>query len=193
MLPRPLCDDLTLRRASAADLDAIMRLEEAGFPPGIRERRAVFAERLRIFPAGFLLLCRADGEAVGYFCSERWPRREAIDPARLAMDHDIATTHRDDGEELYVSSMTVAPTRRGSGLGAAFFAAALDEVCALSGIASVFLMVNSEWHAARRIYAQMGFVECGRLAGFFHPAGATPQEAILMRAGSVALKESVYR
>lgn len=172
---------LMLRQAGAADLEAIMALEEAGFPPGIREQREVFAQRLRVFPAGFLLLCRVDGEALGYFCSERWPRSEGIDPTRLAMDHDIAATHRDDGEELYLSSMTVHPAWRGDGLGAAFFAAALDAVARLPGLASILLMVNRDWTAARRIYARHGFAECGQLPDFFRPADSPAQDAVLMR------------
>lgn len=173
--------DFRLRCASPADLDAIMALENAGFPSGIREQRATFAARLRIFPAGFLLLIDRCDNVVAYCCAERRPFQENIDPAALAMNHDISTSHDANGTEVYISSLTLHPDFRGGGLGARFFSAALAELEALPGIDSILLLVNAEWQAARRIYQHCGFTVFASASAFFQPENAPAQDALLMR------------
>lgn len=168
-----------LRQAGADDIDDIMRLEAEGFAAGIHERREVFLARIATFPTGFLLLHHHDGSAAGYFCSERWQAQDKIAPEQLTMNHDIASTHREDGDELYISSMTLAPQWRGCGLGEAFFLRCLTQLRQMEGLSSAVLLVNEQWTAARQIYQRHGFVESTRLPGFFQTA--PPADALLMR------------
>jgi len=75
--------DYGLRPAAPQDLTAIMHLERAGFAPALREREAVFLERMTAFPEGFLLLEQhSSHQCLGYICSELWDFEEAPDPTR---------------------------------------------------------------------------------------------------------------
>lgn len=66
----------TIRQATEADLPAICAVDEEAFAPyGTAEEPAVFAARLAVFPAGFIVLEGNNGDAttiLGYGCSEKW-------------------------------------------------------------------------------------------------------------------------
>jgi ribosomal-protein-alanine N-acetyltransferase len=175
------------RRAVPADLDAIYGLEKAGFVPGIIEEKAVFAERIRVFPEGFLVL---DGPAglAGYFCAEIWSGPAS--PAdggpgamveRFRLNHAIGDFLDRSGSLLYVASMTVAPSRRGTGLGRQLFRWGAGRLCRdFPALRRAVLIVNEQWSGARAIYAGEGFAETGRLPGFFRPDSGPAGDALVM-------------
>lgn len=171
---------MVLRTALSNDLDDIMTLEEAGFGPGIVEERPVFARRLAAFPEGFLVACDGD-EVWGYFCAEVWSSWSWDDPARFDLGHDIGHYLDPAGTVLYIASMTVVPHRRGGGRGRWLFRGALDALGRrFPRLETAVLIVNEHWHPARAIYAREGFVERGRLPGFFCPEGEPPADAVVM-------------
>lgn len=170
--------DAPLRFASLADLDAVMSLEEAGFPAGIVEDRAVFSRRISTFPEGFLL---AGDPAWGYFCTEVWSGWDAEDPHRFDLGHDIASYLDRAGDTLYVASMTVAPANRGTGRGRALFRAGIDAmVTQYPGLRRAVLIVNEHWHGARRIYEAEGFQVTGGIPEFFRPDHGETGSALIM-------------
>ena len=52
---------------------------------------------------------------------------------------------------------------------------------AYPAVTAVVLLVNANWAAARRIYADAGFVEVARLDGFFGTSGGAPEDGLVMR------------
>jgi [ribosomal protein S18]-alanine N-acetyltransferase len=175
MLPLPI------RSARHDDIDAIMALEAHGFHATIRESRDVMLKRLRHFPEGFLVLENVAGEPIGYLCSEIWSDRTP-DHDHFALGHDIAHTHRPDGQCLYVSSMTIHPEQRGGGLGRQFFQQSVALIRnRLPHLEDSVLMVSAEWRGAHRIYQTCGYTEIARLNGFFAAIAQQDADAVVMK------------
>ncbi len=173
---------LNLRRASLADLDAVMALEKSGFAPGIVEEATVFAQRIAAFPEGFLLAEAGGSSPCGYFCAEIWAEWNLHDPARFDLGHNLADWLDRQGQTLYVASMTIAPKKRGSGLGRALFRAGLEGMAnTFPQLREAILIVNEHWPEARNIYAGEGFSEIARLPAFFQPDGSPAGDAIVMK------------
>lgn len=174
--------EFTLRRADSADLDAVMSLEEAGFPRGIVESRGAFSRRIETFPEGFLL-AEHRGQPQGYICAEIWASSPDLhsDCRRFDLGHDIGAWLRRDGDTLYVASMTVAPAFRGQGLGRELFRRGLERwTREFPRVRRIFLIVNEHWTSARGIYAAEGFDKTGRLTSFFRPVDGPPGDALVM-------------
>ncbi|MDO8284570.1 MAG: GNAT family N-acetyltransferase [Rhodoferax sp.] len=173
---------LRLVEATAHDLDRIMELERQGFAAGHQELRSAYAQRIATFPQGSLMAWRGS-DCVGCVFSEIWRATPQPDATHFTLGHDIRERHDPVlGTELYISSMTLAPSVRGQGLGASLLTGFLEDVArAFPGLTSVLLLVNANWAAARRMYADAGFVEIARLDRFFCTQGAEPQEGIVMR------------
>ncbi len=189
-LPRPALPLLQLRQATPADLAAIMALEYAGFAAGIVEDEAVFSHRLAAFPEGFLL-AEIGGKPCGYFCAEIWRDWSPTESERFDLGHDVTHWLQRDGTVIYIASMTLAPEFRGGGMGYSLLRRSLDSMAdRFPALNEAVLIVNEHWHAARRIYAQAGFSECGRLPGFFVPVCDTVGDAILMT-GPLQLRQSI--
>ena len=171
----------TLRSATAADLPEIMRLERAGFAASIQESESTFADRIRTFPQGCLVLARDDGKLSGYLCAELWPYTPDVFQQRFARDHSAAATHDPDGAEIYISSMVIDPACRGSGLAKRLFSESLAYIRNHFPIVrSAILIVHPEWLAARKVYVSNGFQEAETVAGYFAtPAGSS--NALIMR------------
>lgn len=178
----PLSHSLHLIEATTADLDLIMNLERQGFAAGHREDRAAYAQRIAAFPQGSLMAWRG-AVCVGCVFSEIWRATPKPDAAHFTLGHDIRDRHDPvRGTELYISSMTLAPSVRGQGLGGLLLRGCMAHVAqAFPGVASVLLLVNVHWVPARRIYADAGFAEIARMDGFFHPQGEEPEDGIVMR------------
>jgi ribosomal-protein-alanine N-acetyltransferase len=159
-----------LTPATAADLDAIMRIEEGCFDARIREARESFADRLETFPAGFLLLRdAAEATPVGYLCSEIWEAVPSAEPANFRLGHSARERHSPNGTVLYVSSFAVLPSARG-GAGRYLFREGLSSIAATCPrLRRVAFVVCDSWLAARHIYETEGFAYTGRIGGFFPP------------------------
>lgn len=148
------------------DMDEIMEIENTAFIPGIQEEREVFADRMRTFPEGFLVL-EEKGKAAGYFCCELW--KGIPDKNRsFSLGHPASGLHSNEGDTLYVSSYALAYGYMGLGLGKPFFAGALKHIRSLyPQVTNMLLVVNEEWKKAHHIYKSLGFREIRRIPGFF--------------------------
>lgn len=173
---------LPIRPARLDDLDAIMALEAHGFHPAIRESRQVMLQRLQHFPEGFLVLQGDDDAAIGYLCSEIWIAGNTLDDAHFSLGHDIRQTHRSDGTQLYISSMTLHPDQRGGGRGKEFFRQSLAFLRnRLPQLTQSILLVSAEWQGAHRIYRHCGYEDVRRLRGFFTAIATEDPDAIVMQ------------
>mgnify|MGYP000278786571 CR=1 FL=1 len=176
----PEASDHTLRLAEAtpADLDRIMELEQAGFAAGHQELRATYALRIATFPQGSLLAWLGDA-CVGCVFTEIWHFLPLPPVECFTLGHDIRERHDAvRGTELYISSMTLAPSVRGMGLGAPLLMGTLSNaVRSFPGLVSALLLVHAGWKPARRIYAQAGFAQLSSFEGFFGPQ----EDGIVMR------------
>ena len=134
-------DDPAVRRAKAADAEAIGRLLDAfnrefdDPTPGPR----VLAERVRaLIAAGELTVLLAgegpDGVAVLRFRPALWT----------------------DGLDCYLEELYVVPERRGEGLGRAIVEVALEDA-RREGAVYVYLGTNETDVAARALYESLGF------------------------------------
>ena len=181
-MPVPTNNALQLVEATSADLDHIMDLERQGFAAGHQEQRSAYAQRIATFPQGALMAWRGS-DCVGCVFSEIWRATPKPDAAHFTLGHDIRERHDPVlGTELYISSMTLAPSVRGRGLGAPLLTNCLEHVArAFPEVTSVLLLVNTRWTAARRIYAAAGFVEIAHFARFFNSHDAEPEDGIVMR------------
>jgi ribosomal-protein-alanine N-acetyltransferase len=173
--------EFRLRQATLEDLGDIMRLEESGFHPGSRESREVFLERIEVFPSGALIALRGD-RVIGCSFSEIWQHRDACEVRDFSLGHSIQQHHDPAGNELYVSSMTVDPACRGTGIGERFFTNGIDYVTErFPTITSVLLLVNEEWRSALKIYRKAGFEEVAVLPDFFAAEGRAASRGLVMR------------
>ncbi len=171
---------LFIKNAEKSDISDIMRIERASFIPEIQEDERVFAERIEIFPEGFLLLYDDENHsAAGYFCSELW--KTVPDHSDFAVGHSIKKLHAGGGKILYISSFAILPEFRGRGIASDFFKRSLFRMREKFMVESEVLLVNENWLGARHIYWKSGFMETGRVRNAF-PNGAA---GLVMEAGLV--------
>ncbi len=135
--------ELTIRRAAAADLDAIDRIEHSSFDVDAFPRRV-----LRY------LSSRACG---GCFVAERQGRAEGY----------IALLTKKGWNGVRIYSVAVDAQARGKGVGAAMvkFAA---EFAKNAGLEKVSLEVRTDNQAAIGLYEKYGFSITGRLKSYYH-------------------------
>ena len=178
----PTDNALRLVETTADDLDRIMELECQGFAAGHQELRSSYAQRIVSFPQGSLMAWRGP-DCVGCVFSEIWRATLQPDAAQFTLGHDIRERHDPVlGTDLYISSMTLAPTVRGQGLGAPLSTGCLEHLArAFPRLDCVVLLVNATWTPARRLYQGVGFVEIVRLTGFFNATDGAFHDGIVMR------------
>lgn len=135
---------MTIRRATPADLDAIMALERASFPSDAWSD-AMMREELRS-PHGYYLVDVLAERTVGY---------AGLRAAAGARDADVQT-------------ITIADAMRGRGRGRALLGALLEEA-ARRDVREVFLEVRADNPVAQALYASEGFLEIARRPHYYQP------------------------
>ncbi len=145
---------LSLRQGGLADLEAAYRLN--------RENFSEYWSRESLFSAlesGYdLLLCEAEGEAVGYL---------------------LSLTILD---EIQIMQIAVSPHYRRQGI-ASRMTATLTASAATNRhhVRTITLEVRQSNHAARKLYAGLGFEEVGCRKGYYAPdIYGKREDAILM-------------
>lgn len=83
-------------------------------------------------------------------------------------------------DEAEILSVAVVARRRGSGLGRALLDLHLRRLAGL-GAQAVFLEVDEQNVAARRLYARAGFQEVGRREGYYRDAAGKTATALVLR------------
>lgn len=123
--------DTLWRPMTAADLPAVMAV--AGVVhPGYPEDEAVFAERLRLFPDGCLVLEGREGLG-GYVVSHPWHR--AAPPALNSLLAGLPV----QAGCFYIHDLALLPATRGSGAGGAVVAS-LVRIAAQAGLPCLSLV-----------------------------------------------------
>ncbi|MDK2824923.1 ribosomal-protein-alanine N-acetyltransferase [Methanolobus vulcani] len=169
---------ISIRNAEKDDIEGIMSIEHESFHTNIAENSDTFLERIETFSHGFLIIV-IEGEIAGYISSELWDYSENIDTGKFVLGHSIAETHRNDGKELYISSIAVLKKYRGKGYGNALFSELEKHITCKYEIASIILIVSENWHAAKSIYEKNGFRQVHVISGFFDDENNS--DAIVMR------------
>jgi ribosomal-protein-alanine N-acetyltransferase len=145
-----------LRRATTDDVEAIAAIEQVAFSdPWSRDSFATLARNADVY---FVV---ADSAA------HRGP------PA-APLGYVVAWFVLDEGE---IANIAVAPSARGTGVGARLLDAALAEA-RRRGVGHVFLEVRESNVVARRLYASRGFIELGRRKRYYR---APVEDALVMR------------
>jgi ribosomal-protein-alanine acetyltransferase len=144
---------MTLRPATAADLDAIMTLERASFPTDAWSD-AMMREELASRHSRYLVLEEA-GRLIGY---------GGIRAVQGGSDADIQT-------------IALAASARGRGRGRGLLRSLLIEA-GERGAREVFLEVRADNPVAQALYVSEGFAEIARRPHYYQPDGV---DAIVMR------------
>ncbi|MDI3485502.1 MAG: [ribosomal protein S18]-alanine N-acetyltransferase [Methanolobus sp.] len=169
---------ISIRNAEKEDIEGIMCVEHDSFHPNITENSDNFLERIEVFQKGFLVML-IDGEIAGYISSELWNYSKNIGTEKFVLGHSITETHKNDGKELYISSIGVLEKYRGRGYGNTLFSELVSRICSEYEISSIVLIVSENWHAAKRIYEKSEFHEIQIIKCFFDDDEKS--DAIVMR------------
>ncbi len=123
--------DTLWRPMTATDLPAVLAVA-AVVHPGYPEDEAIFAERLRLFPQGCLVL-DGPGGAIGYVIAHPW-RRAAPPPLNSLLGALPSQTGC-----FYIHDLALLPQARGSGAGG-IAAVRLAEIAARAGLPRLALV-----------------------------------------------------
>jgi ribosomal-protein-alanine N-acetyltransferase len=146
----PVGPPISVRRASAADLDAIMAIEEASFrAPWPRE---AMLEEIAKHQWSVVLVAERDGAIVGF-----------------AVYWVVA-------DERHLQNLATAAPFRRRGVGDALVRHVVEEA-ARGGAQFVILEVRASNEAAKRLYAGYGFKPIGVRRGYYQDNG---EDAIVM-------------
>ncbi len=152
---------ITIRRARASDLDAVLRIERVCFadPWSL----ASFETALDV--TRMLFLVAEANEGLG-----RVMRPDATRP----VGYVIALLLIDEAE---VADLAVLPESRGQGIGGQLLDQVIIEAGTL-GVQSLYLDVRESNASARALYGSRSFTQVGRRLGYYqHPR----EDALLMR------------
>lgn len=144
---------MSIRRATAVDVDAIMAIEHASFPTDAWSRETMAAEVAA--PYSYYLVDADDGSIIGY---------GGLRAADGSADADIQT-------------IALLDAFRGQGRGRALLRALLAEAVSRRA-KEVFLEVRADNPSAESLYLSEGFQELGRRPGYYQPDNV---DAIVMK------------
>lgn len=136
------------RAMGQADLDSVLAVA-AVVHPGYPESPAVFAERLRLYPAG-CRMAEVGGAVVGYAVMH--PGRLGRPPKLDSMLGGLP----EPADCLYMHDVALLPAARGSGLGAA----AVEHARALAVEEGVAWLALTSTPKARGYWDRQGFAAC---------------------------------
>lgn len=161
-----------IRKAEVHDIEDIMKIEHLSFHPEVIESKKVFEDRIAAFSDGFLVAVADNGdssgeEIAGYISSELWIYSDEIPYPNFNLNHSVYETHRNDGEELYISSVAVNPAARGGKIGKKLFTGLLESIQKEYRLKSAILLVNSDWQNAFHMYQKEGFQTVSKIPDFF--------------------------
>jgi ribosomal-protein-alanine N-acetyltransferase len=145
-------EDVRLLPMTEERLEEVLAIENASFPNPWRREHFLF--ELHDNPVASNLVLEHMGSVVGYACV--W----------------IV------GDELKINNVAVHPSWRGHGLSRRLLGAVIERARRL-GCTLASLEVRPSNHAARHVYAELGFVEVRRRRGYYQPEG---EDAIVMEA-----------
>lgn len=164
-----------IRTADAADLDAIMAIEQASFAGSAWERETMRAEIASEW-GRYLIAEAADADVVqpgdAGQRSDGSQAGDAAQPGALGYAGLRAV-----GVEGDVQTIAVAAHARGRGIGRALLAELLAEA-GRRGVRELFLEVRADNPVARSLYESVGFVEIGVRPRYYQPEDV---DAVVMK------------
>lgn len=155
-------------------------------PDDLEAFRALRLECLRLHPEAFGSSFEEEEAAEPAFWRERLQGGEwtvfggFVDDALSGLAGLIRDTKRKHAHLATFGAMYVRAAARGTGLGDALVAGALDAARA-NGIATVFLTVTVGNDVARRLYERHGFVVYGQLDDTLRTGGRSYGEVLMRR------------
>ena len=176
-------NNIKIRNSKINDIEKILEIEHSSFARNICEDKQVFIDRINNFNKGFLV-AEYDNEVIGYICSEIWIYDENLKESSFLLNHSIKEAHKNNGNELYISSFAILPKFRKFGIGKILFNYLTDNINKLiKNPKSILLVVAENWSSARSIYINKDFQEVCILNSFFDYADIEPFKAngIVMR------------
>lgn len=171
---------MKIRKATLEDLPEIMEIEKQAFIPEIQECERIFAERVSVFPEGFLMIEDSEGVA-GYFCSELWNEIPENKESFL-LGHSAEHSHCKEGKILYISSFALKTRCRGKGLGKDVLRNCVKTVYnSVKDVEKMVLIVNKLWISAQNIYKSLGFKPYKEVKNFFPAENGEKSDGIVMK------------
>ncbi|NDV86131.1 GNAT family N-acetyltransferase [Aurantimonas aggregata] len=144
-------DNLQWRAMASADLPAVAELADR-IHPLLREDVAIFADRLRLYPQGCLVLADGEGGCLGYAVGHPWTQGA---PPKL--DTPLGALPQ-PANCFYLHDVAVAPEARGHGLAAP----AVEHLLELAEAYRCAALVSV--YATAPFWSHFGFAEAaGRL------------------------------
>ena len=141
-------DSLQWRPMTSADLPGVAELADR-IHPSLPEDVAIFADRLRLYPQGCLVLADAEGGCLGYAVGHPWTKGP---PPKL--DTPLGALPQ-PADCFYIHDVAVAPEARGHGLAAGAVEQLLEQADAYRCAALVSV------HATTPFWSRFGFAEAG--------------------------------
>jgi ribosomal-protein-alanine N-acetyltransferase len=142
---------VSLRDMTAADLHAVLAMEEELFAPDTWTAAMYRDELARTDTRHYLVAEDDAGAVVGYAGLIAYP------------------------EEAHIATIGVTGERQGQGIGAQLLDTLLAEADTRSQV--VLLEVRADNEAAQGLYRRRGFTEIGRRPGYYQPSGT---DAVVM-------------
>jgi ribosomal-protein-alanine N-acetyltransferase len=142
---------VSLRDMTAADLHAVLAMEEELFAPDTWTAAMYRDELARTDTRHYLVAEDDAGTVVGYAGLIAYP------------------------EEAHIATIGVTGERQGQGIGAQLLDTLLAEADTRSRV--VLLEVRADNEAAQGLYRRRGFTEIGRRRGYYQPSGT---DAVVM-------------
>lgn len=106
--------NLSFAPAKMTELDAIMKIEQAGFNPEEAATREAMKERIEIISDTFIVAHDDSGKVVGYIVGPASPKRYISDDL-----FDRVAPNRSTDAYLTILSLAVSPDSQGQGIGGA--------------------------------------------------------------------------
>ncbi len=138
-----------IRPMLASDLDAVLALQCAIYPPHYHEPRTVFASKLAL-GAEFCFAVRRENHLMGYLFAHPWQSSEP--PALFAAIEQIPN----GADSLFIHDMALHPDCRGRSLGRQLLRASLAAAAASGLTCSTLVAVQD----AAQFWLRQGYQPC---------------------------------
>ncbi|MGF6907475.1 GNAT family N-acetyltransferase [Fusobacterium sp. PH5-44] len=144
-------EQITIRKATASDLDSIIKIEQICFPPAEAASDKSFRDRFKVFGENFIVAIK-NNQVIGFINGATTDKEEL--PDELYHDADL---HKADGNYQTVFGLDVLPEYRKNGIGAMLIKELIDISKKRGKIAVVLTCKNEKIH----YYEKFGFVNKG--------------------------------
>ena len=123
---------IIMKLIQESDLDAVLAIQAQAYRPDFHEARALFAEKLRLYPQG-CWMAWSDGLPAAYLVSHPWSQ------VRIVALHAPLQHLPQKPDCYYIHDLSVSPAFHGKGLGR-IMAEKAKECAANSGLKTILLV-----------------------------------------------------